>query len=62
MYIFECSQEKTNLSSGKNDLQMFFFLFPAAMLVPSEKGTNMKSPYLCGTLCQITRVRNTAQF
>ena len=30
---FESSKEKINLSSGKSELQMFFFLFPAAIFV-----------------------------
>ena len=39
-----------------------FFLFPAAMLVPMYMGTNILiSINLCETLCQITRVWNTAQ-
>ena len=64
--MFESLQEKTNLSSGKSELQMFFpisGLFSYFSYFPisgPQEGTNMASP-LCGTFCQITRVRNTAQ-
>ena len=58
--MFESSQEKTNLSSGKSELQMFF-----PISGPSEGhkyGVSILiSINLCGTLYQITRVRNTAQ-
>ena len=41
---------------------IFFFLLPAAMFVPLKYGVFILSSInLCGTLCQITRVRNTAQ-
>ena len=47
------SQGKTNLFSGKSELQMIFsYFWPPSIL---------SSINLCGTFCQITRVRNTAQ-
>ena len=57
---------KTNLSSGKSELQMFFFsYFRPPCWCPSEGHQHgisiLSSINLCGTLCQITRVPNTAQ-
>ena len=58
--ILECSQEKTNLSSGKGELQMFSAISGRHVGVHLN-GHQHGSINLCRTLCQITRVRNTAQ-
>ena len=63
--IFECSQEKTNLSSGKSERQMFFPIsgrHVGAHVHGHQHGVSILiSINLCETLCQITRVWNTAQ-
>ena len=52
-------RKQTSLLAKVND--RCFFLFPDAMLVPPTWRPILISINLCETLCQITRVWNTAQ-
>ena len=51
--------------SGTSELQMFFPYFRPPCLCPSEGHQHgvsiLSSINLCGTFCQITRVRNTTR-
>ena len=62
---FSNVHKRTNLSSGKSELQMFFPIsgrHVGAHWDGHQHGVSILiSINLCETLCQITRVRNTAQ-